>query len=192
MNLLDTNSLWHLEGILPGGKSWFVPLDKFPFTVGRNAESSLCLNSISISRKHANFLLRKDRLYLVDLKSTNGTKVNHKKIDDEAELEDNDVISFGEFEFKIHSAEPGNEGLFSKTIMDIGSKEKNKFVKNFNLTKKESEILKLLLKGTTTRDIANRLSVSAGTAKNHILNIYKKTDTHSKFELFALYKKIED
>lgn len=136
-------------------------------------------------------MMRNGEVYIVDLRSTNGTIVNNKKIEKETRLENNYKIYFGEFEFKVHNTQPENEVLFKKTIIDNSSKSKNKFVKNFNLTKKESEILQFILKGTSTREIANRLSISSGTAKNHILSIYKKTDTHSKFELFALYKQTE-
>ena len=192
MNLLDRNCSWYLEGIMPDGKSWFIPLDKFPFTVGRNTDCSLCLNSVNISRNHARFMLKNNEVYIIDLGSTNGTIVNNKRIDKKTILENNYKISFGEFDFKIHSTEPENDAFFKKTIIENSSVCNNRFVKNFNLTKKESEILQLILKGISTREIADRLSISSGTAKNHILNIYKKTDTHSKFELFALYKQIEE
>ncbi len=191
MGLLDKNFSWHLEGIIPDGRSWFIPLDRFPFIVGRNTGCHLCLNSVNISRKHARFLVEKDELYIDDLESTNGTLVNNKKIDKQTRLENNFTVSFGEFEFKIHGSEPGDEALYSKTIIENTSHERSRFVKNFNLTRKETEILMLLLKGTPTKEIGKRLSISSGTAKNHILNIYKKTGSHSKFELFALYKKVE-
>ncbi len=191
MSLLDKNCSWYIEGIMPNGRSWFIPLDKFPFTVGRNTDCSLCLNSVNISRNHARFMLKNSAVYILDLESTNGTVVNNKKIGKETVLKNNYKISFGEFEFKIHSTEPENDVLFKKTSVEYSSVSDNRFVKNFSLTKKESEILPLILKGISTREIGERLSISSGTAKNHILNIYKKTGTHSKFELFALYRKVE-
>ncbi len=177
---------------MPDGRSWFIPLDRFPFIVGRNTGCHLCLNSVNISRKHARFLVEKGEIYIIDLDSTNGTLVNNEKIDKQTRLENNFTISFGEFEFKIHSSEPEDDAHYTKTIIENTSDERGTFIKNFNLTKKETEILILLLKGTPTKDIGKRLSISSGTAKNHILNIYKKTGTHSKFELYALYKKVEE
>ncbi len=177
---------------MPDGRSWFIPLDRFPFIVGRHTGCHLCLNSVNISRKHARFLVEEGEIYIIDLESTNGTLVNNKKIDKKTRLENNFTVSFGEFEFKIHGSEPEDDALYSKTIINSTSDERNRFVKNFNLTRKESEILMLLLKGIPTKEIGKRLSISPGTAKNHILNIYKKTKTHSRFELFALYKKVEE
>jgi adenylate cyclase len=45
-------------------------------SVGRTEGNDLVLNHPSVSRKHARFELRGDDLWIVDLKSTNGVKVN--------------------------------------------------------------------------------------------------------------------
>src|SRR5437868_10442146 len=45
-------------------------------SVGRTEGNDLVLNHPSVSRKHARFEVRGDDLWIVDLKSTNGVKVN--------------------------------------------------------------------------------------------------------------------
>ena len=50
------------------------------------------------------------------------------------------------------------------------------------LTKRELDVLRLLAEGLTTPEIANRLYISAGTAKWHTINVYRKLDVHSRVQ----------
>ncbi|MBR7890043.1 helix-turn-helix transcriptional regulator [Marinomonas sp. A79] len=55
---------------------------------------------------------------------------------------------------------------------------------HFNLTKREREIVTLILQGLTSIDIAEKCFVSEGTVKNHRKNIYRKLSIKSQAELF--------
>jgi DNA-binding NarL/FixJ family response regulator len=48
------------------------------------------------------------------------------------------------------------------------------------LTSREKEILKCLSEGMTTRALAEKLSISSVTVRNHIQRILKKLGVHSK------------
>lgn len=63
--------------------------------------------------------------------------------------------------------------------------QKNLFLKadNFNLTEREKEVLILLIKGKSYKEISSNLNISIATVKTHISNIYKKTDSKHKVEL---------
>ncbi|MGD2161995.1 MAG: LuxR C-terminal-related transcriptional regulator [Anaerolineales bacterium] len=50
------------------------------------------------------------------------------------------------------------------------------------LTPREAEVLDLLAEGYSTRRIANVLSISVNTARNHIQNILQKLNVHSRLE----------
>ena len=50
------------------------------------------------------------------------------------------------------------------------------------LTPRELQILRLLAEGASTRDIADSLYISVATARNHVQNILRKLDVHSKLE----------
>ena len=54
-----------------------------------------------------------------------------------------------------------------------------------DLTDREREVLSLLAQGHSTRDIAQFLSISHSTARNHIQNILHKLDVHSRLEAVA-------
>ncbi len=54
---------------------------------------------------------------------------------------------------------------------------------NGNLTTREGEILKLLVEGRTSQEIADLLHLSKKTVMCHRANIYKKLGTHNRTEL---------
>lgn len=55
--------------------------------------------------------------------------------------------------------------------------------RTFDLTRREEEVLALLLKGRTRSEIARELYVSGDTVKTHIRNLYRKTGVAGKDEL---------
>lgn len=54
------------------------------------------------------------------------------------------------------------------------------------LTKREQEVLGLLLEGWRNQDIAERLGLSPNTVKNHVYNVYQKTGVTNRVELAGL------
>lgn len=51
-----------------------------------------------------------------------------------------------------------------------------------NLTPRESEVLSLIGKGFTRKEVANKLKISSNTAAEHIKNIYQKLHINSRAE----------
>lgn len=70
--------------------------------------------------------------------------------------------------------------------------DKDKLEDQFGLTRREIEILFLLLDGTNRDDISNNLSISPNTLKKHTANIYKKTSVNSYRELLKLMGSLHD
>lgn len=54
------------------------------------------------------------------------------------------------------------------------------------LTRRELQILQFVKEGTGTETIADRLSISYSTVRNHIQNIFTKLDVHNRLEAVAL------
>lgn len=61
----------------------------------------------------------------------------------------------------------------------------------YGLTKRECEILELILLGRNTPNIAEELVISANTVKTHIKRIYQKIGIHSRQELADLTEDLE-
>lgn len=55
-----------------------------------------------------------------------------------------------------------------------------------SLTSREIQILGLLAEGTSTKAIAETLFISVTTTRNHVQNILRKLDVHSKLEAVSL------
>jgi DNA-binding NarL/FixJ family response regulator len=54
--------------------------------------------------------------------------------------------------------------------------------KETELTEREVEVLKLVAKGSSNKQVADDLCISVDTVKNHLKNIYKKLDVRNKIE----------
>jgi len=53
------------------------------------------------------------------------------------------------------------------------------------LTKRETEVLRLLAAGRSNREVAERLVLSERTVEHHIASIYRKIGAHSRVEATA-------
>ncbi|MDO5154449.1 MAG: helix-turn-helix transcriptional regulator [Eubacteriales bacterium] len=58
----------------------------------------------------------------------------------------------------------------------------------YNLTKRESEVLMLLLEDVSTTQMCDELIISLNTLKKHIANLYKKMDVGSRVQLLQKIK----
>jgi pSer/pThr/pTyr-binding forkhead associated (FHA) protein len=65
-------------------------------TIGRTNGNDLIISGRTVSRRHARLWFDNGRWYLEDLQSANGTLVNSARIFQPAQLNDGDIISFGD------------------------------------------------------------------------------------------------
>jgi sigma-B regulation protein RsbU (phosphoserine phosphatase) len=91
---------------LEGNKLYDWTLKKGKYTIGRSSQCDLVINDSTVSRKHAQIeIIDEVTINLTDLGSHNGTTVNDYRITDTVKLQANDLISFGQVEFKITLSE---------------------------------------------------------------------------------------
>ena len=77
-----------------GGRSYLFHQDMT--TIGRTNGNDLIISGRTVSRRHARLWFDNGRWYLEDLQSANGTLVNNVRIYQPAQLNDGDLISFGD------------------------------------------------------------------------------------------------
>ena len=79
-------------------------------------------------------------------------------------------------------------GLIAKKVMEYFHK-KNPLpgIDDFNLTKREHEILQWLIEGLSYKEIAVKCFISPETMNSHIKNIYQKLDVHSRAQISARF-----
>jgi ABC-type multidrug transport system ATPase subunit len=71
-----------------------VALEKSDINIGRSSENDLVINNVKVSRKHAKLEKVGEEWFIEDLKSSNGTFVNGKKIE-RVKVSEKDVITIG-------------------------------------------------------------------------------------------------
>lgn len=104
-------SSWYLEGFLENkGLLRQIPLAKLPATIGRDPNADFTIQLQSVSRLHARFSLVEQLLTVEDLGSSNGTFVNHRRIEHATALKHGDVLHMGQAEVRVldanHRAQP--------------------------------------------------------------------------------------
>ena len=80
----------------------FYASGKTEFLVGRRPQMDLCIPDDGyVSGTHCRFEIEEGRLYLTDLDSSNGTKVNGNKISERTRIAENDIVRIGKAEYKV-------------------------------------------------------------------------------------------
>ena len=85
---------------------------------------------------------------------------------------------------KLSSASQGNLVL-SEELVDklVRAQRKKGHLTDPGLTDREWEIVNLIVEGLANKAIARRLDITEGTVKQHIKNVFKKTNLHSRLEV---------
>jgi pSer/pThr/pTyr-binding forkhead associated (FHA) protein len=89
----------------PGTGATNEVITSLPLTIGRDADNKVAVNSSLISRRHTSIVFEEGKIYIEDLKSTNGTFINGKRIKREA-IWDGATFEIGPFSFNLLVADP--------------------------------------------------------------------------------------
>ena len=95
-------------------------------------------------------------------------------------------------DFRIEAAVPGENGEAAEPDAGRGGDTEAAalaaFATRHGLTPREADVCAYLVRGRSLPFIAERLYVTAGTVKTHVMHIYRKADVTSKQELIDLYE----
>ena len=80
-----------------GGEQRRLDFDKPEITIGRVQGNDVILPKGNVSKRHARIVLKDGKFIIVDLKSTNGTYVNGRKITSPLVVKETDKIYIGDF-----------------------------------------------------------------------------------------------
>ena len=91
---------------------------------------------------------------------------------------------------KVHRGETVMNGKIARKVVQYLSKPEPKQPSfgDYNLTPREKEILELLIKGLSYKEIAAKCFISLDTLNSHIRNIYSKLNVHSRSEIAAKFR----
>jgi DNA-binding NarL/FixJ family response regulator len=90
----------------------------------------------------------------------------------------------------IYKGESVMNGQVARKLLNFFSqtKEKRPDLDVYNLTKREKEILLLLIDGLSYKEIAAKCFISIDTLNSHIRKVYSKLNVHSRSEIAAKFR----
>ena len=103
-----------------GGEQRRMVFNKPEVTIGRVQGNDIVLPKGNVSKRHARIVLKDGKFIIVDLKSTNGTYVNGRKITSPLVVKDSDKIYIGDFIVGVDEAASGDDGPSETTTSPPG------------------------------------------------------------------------
>ena len=107
---------WYLESVSDTGAKWVLPIEPLPFTIGRDKDCDLTLQSKWVSRHHAQIHLSGSMLWIRDCGGINGTLLNHKRVKEAEPIEVGDILHFGDSRFCLKAGESVQTDLTADTV----------------------------------------------------------------------------
>jgi pSer/pThr/pTyr-binding forkhead associated (FHA) protein len=92
------------------GKTTVVPLIRDEITIGRKEGNTIRLTERNVSRKHAKLLKQNGSVFIEDLSSYNGIKVNGDRIAGRAPINEGDRIQIGDYQLALKADKAAQAG----------------------------------------------------------------------------------
>ena len=92
-----------------GGPTRRLDFDSDEITIGRVDENDICLPKGNISKKHTKVVVKDGKIIVLDLKSTNGTYVNGKKLAGPQVIRPSDKVYIGDFILNVEPSDFADE-----------------------------------------------------------------------------------
>ena len=90
---------------------------------------------------------------------------------------------------ELYEGKASMNGLIAKKVLEYFKQKPAVSVEEqYHITKREKEILSLLMEGLSYKEIAVKCFISPETMNSHIKNIYQKLDVHSRAQLAARFR----
>ena len=95
-------------------------------------------------------------------------------------------VSMEDLAQAIRSAHTGQATLAQEAVNALVKNAGEKQLPDYNLTRREFEVLELLVEGLNNPEISSRLFISIGTTRTHVSNIFNKLGVSNRAEAIAL------
>jgi DNA-binding CsgD family transcriptional regulator len=157
--------------------------------VGRSSQCDLVVNDVTISRRHAEIILKDSFVFVRDLGSLNGTYVDDRPVG-QCCVCHGQPVRFGRVAFTLTNCRLGSDEPDSN--VETGNchsagRHADMDSTPIALSTAQHRVFQLILNGLAEKQIARRLRISRCTVHNHIQAIYRSLDVHSRCELLARF-----
>ena len=159
------------------------------YRVGRSSRCSFIISDLSVSRFHAQVIVRKEKVRIKDMGSRNGTFVDGARIE-EAEVQPGQSVRFGNAQFHLvddELLEPPREISDISTNVVMNKPNVVEPAALAHLSEAQRRVLDHLLTGLQQKEVASKLNISPNTVHSHITVIYRILGVSSRAELLALF-----
>jgi pSer/pThr/pTyr-binding forkhead associated (FHA) protein len=109
------------------GKTTVVPLIRDEITIGRKEGNTIRLTERNVSRKHAKLLKQNGTVFIEDLTSYNGIKVNGDRIAGRAPVNEGDRIQIGDYQLALKLDKAAQAG--ASPTQEIRDEKTTPFIK---------------------------------------------------------------
>jgi DNA-binding NarL/FixJ family response regulator len=90
---------------------------------------------------------------------------------------------------ELYEGKASMNGMIAKKVLEYFQQKPTVSVEEqYHVTKREKEILSLLMEGWSYKEIATKCFISPETMNSHIKNIYQKLNVHSRAQLAARFR----
>jgi DNA-binding NarL/FixJ family response regulator len=90
---------------------------------------------------------------------------------------------------ELYEGKASMNGMIAKKVLEYFQQKPTVSVEEqYHVTKREKEVLSLLMEGLSYKEIAMKCFISPETMNSHIKNIYQKLNVHSRAQLAARFR----
>jgi pSer/pThr/pTyr-binding forkhead associated (FHA) protein len=93
------------------GKTTVVPVIRDEMTIGRHEGNTIRLTDRNVSRRHARLMRQNGSIFVEDLKSFTGVRVNGSKIAAPTAVSESDQLQIGDYKIRLKSDRPALEPM---------------------------------------------------------------------------------
>jgi pSer/pThr/pTyr-binding forkhead associated (FHA) protein len=98
------------------GRRQAIPFDGDEITLGRAGDgNTVCLAERNVSRRHARFLKANGAVFLEDLGSANGTRVNGERLATRRRIRPGDLVQIGDYDIALQGTVERSRGTEKPT-----------------------------------------------------------------------------
>lgn len=119
LEAVDVSTIFKLIIEDDEGKTIVFPLIEGEFTIGRHDANAICLVERNVSRRHAKVIRKDDAIFVEDLDSYIGVRLNGERIIEQMRISEGDLVEIGDYHLALRKIDSEEEALSSQVTQAL-------------------------------------------------------------------------
>ena len=119
LEAVDVSTIFKLIIEDDEGKTIVFPLAEGEFTIGRLEKNAICLVERNVSRRHAKVVRKEDEIFVEDLDSYIGVRLNGERIAEQAQIKEGDLVEIGDYHLALRRTDAEEEAISSQVTQAL-------------------------------------------------------------------------